>query len=104
MSTALFYTLIGAGLFSIGLYHLLARRVLISRILALNVAGTGVFLVLVALAYQGPDGDPDPVPHAMVLTGLVVAISATAFALALASRVREVTGRGDLEGGDSHDS
>ncbi|MEW8212817.1 MAG: Na+/H+ antiporter subunit C, partial [Candidatus Thiodiazotropha taylori] len=31
-----------------------------------------------------------PVPHALVLTGLVVAISATALALALNRRLREM--------------
>ena len=35
---------------------------------------------------------PDPVPHAMVLTGIVVAVSATAFALVLARRIYSVTG------------
>jgi multicomponent Na+:H+ antiporter subunit C len=44
--------------------------------------GTGVFMVLVATAVS--DGRvADPVPHAMVLTGIVVAVSATAFSLAL---------------------
>jgi multicomponent Na+:H+ antiporter subunit C len=32
---------------------------------------------------------PDPVPHALVLTGIVVASSATALALALGKRLRE---------------
>ncbi len=36
---------------------------------------------------------PDPVPHAMVITGIVVAVSATAFALVLAWRIRHATGR-----------
>ena len=35
---------------------------------------------------------PDPVPHAMVLTGIVVAVSATALALALACRIHQETG------------
>jgi len=34
---------------------------------------------------------PDPVPHALVLTGIVVAFSATALALALGRRLREVS-------------
>jgi multicomponent Na+:H+ antiporter subunit C len=44
--------------------------------------GTGVFMVLVTSAL-GQGQPADPVPHAMVLTGIVVAVSATAFALAL---------------------
>ena len=45
----------------------------------------GVFMMLVALASRttGIATRPDPVPHAMVLTGIVVAVSATALGLAL---------------------
>jgi hypothetical protein len=55
--------------------------------LAINVMGAGVFMMLIAVAYRGPDLAPDPVPHALVLTGIVVAVSATALALALARRL-----------------
>ena len=65
-----------------GLYALVLRTEDIQRILSLNVMGTGVFMVLVTTAV-GDGPIVDPVPQAMVLTGIVVAISATAFALAL---------------------
>ncbi len=57
--------------------------------LSINVCGAGVFLVFVTLAYRGSELPPDPVPHALVLTGIVVAVSATALALALGRRLRE---------------
>lgn len=57
------------------------------RILAFNLMGSGAFLVLVGLAQR--DGGVDPVPQAMVLTGIVVAVAATALALALARRLHE---------------
>jgi multicomponent Na+:H+ antiporter subunit C len=41
-------------------------------------------MVLVALAARSGDRPPDPVLHAMVLTGIVVAVSATGLAVALA--------------------
>jgi multicomponent Na+:H+ antiporter subunit C len=44
---------------------------------------------LVAVAYRGLDQAPDPVPQALVLTGIVVAVSATALALALWSRLED---------------
>ncbi len=44
-------------------------------------------MMLIAVAYRGPGVPPDPVPHALVLTGIVVAVSATALALALARRL-----------------
>jgi len=49
--------------------------------------GAGVFMLLIAVAYRGPGLPPDPLPHALVLTGIVVAVSATALALALARRL-----------------
>lgn len=89
MSTALatLHALAGAALFVLGLYALLVRADLLRRIMAINVAGAGVFLVLVAVAYRGGEAPPDPVPHAMVLTGIVVAVCGTAVALVLAGRV-----------------
>ena len=89
MSQALIYALTGAALFMLGVRGALLYRALLSRLLALNVSGAGIFLVFVSLAYRGPSLPPDPVPHALVLTGLVVAISATALALALNRRLQE---------------
>ena len=49
-------------------------------------------LHLVATAYIPlGQGDIDPVPHAMVLTGIVVSVSVTALALILACRVQETS-------------
>jgi multicomponent Na+:H+ antiporter subunit C len=48
--------------------------------------------VIVALGVRGPAGLYDPVPQALVLTGVVVAVSATALALALARRLFALTG------------
>jgi multicomponent Na+:H+ antiporter subunit C len=48
-----------------------------------------VFMLFVAIAYRGPEQPPDALPHALVLTGIVVAVSATALALALGRRLRE---------------
>ena len=96
MSTPLFFALVGAGLFTLGLHALIVHTHLLRKILAINVMGSGVFLVLVALAKGEGSAAPDPVPHAMVITGIVVAVSATALALALMLRVRIETGRAEL--------
>jgi multicomponent Na+:H+ antiporter subunit C len=90
------YALAGVGLFAIGLHAVIAYAHLFRKILGLNVMGSGVFLVLIAAAYRAPDGPPDPVPHAMVLTGIVVSVCATGLALTLALRVHAVTHRTDL--------
>ncbi|MGB5745259.1 MAG: NADH-quinone oxidoreductase subunit K [Sedimenticolaceae bacterium] len=83
------YALTGVGLFALGLRGALLRRSLLGRIIAINVCGAGVFMLFVAIAYRGPGQAPDALPHALVLTGIVVAVSATALALALGRRLRE---------------
>jgi len=85
--SAAFYALVGAGLLGMGLHALLRSAYWLPRILAVNIMGSSIFLVLVALAYRQPE--PDPVPHAMVITGIVVAVSATALALHLLQRLGE---------------
>jgi multicomponent Na+:H+ antiporter subunit C len=90
MTTALLYGLAGIGLAALGLRGSLAQVSLLRRLLALNLMGSGVFLMLGAVAYRGPGLPPDPVPQALVLTGIVVAVSATALALALRRRLREI--------------
>jgi len=85
------YGLAGIGLFSLGLRMVFSAGALLRRVLAINFAGAGLFLLLIAVAYQGTGAVPDPVPHALVLTGIVVAFSATALALALGRRLRELS-------------
>lgn len=96
MSPTLLYALSGMAIFSIGLYGVLVLPHLMRKILALNLMGSGVFLLLIAIARRSSGAFPDPVPHAMVLTGIVVAVSATAFALALACRIQAETGHAYL--------
>jgi multicomponent Na+:H+ antiporter subunit C len=87
MHAAVWYIFTGISLFVIGLVGIIACAHPLRKILALNIMGSGVFLLLVAPADRLVGRAPDPVPHAMVLTGIVVAVSATALALALARRL-----------------
>ena len=96
MSIVFLYALVGTGLFLLGLYALIVHAHLLRKIMAINIMGSGVFLVLVALGGRTSEASPDPVPHAMVITGIVVAVSATALALALMLRVRAETGQDRL--------
>ncbi len=97
MTSWLLYACSGAVLVAVALDGLFARTGVIKRILAANLLGSGVFLILIATAARTPHA-PDPVPHALVLTGIVVAVSATALALALARRISADRSRPD--GGD----
>ena len=96
MNPLFLYALVGVGLFCIGFFALIVHVHVLRKILAINVMGSGVFLVLAALAKRTVSAAPDPVPHAMVITGIVVAVSATAFALMLMLRVVAETGRTEL--------
>ena len=93
LATELIYSFAGVALFAIGLRAALLHRALLGRVLAINICGAGVFMILVSLAYRGAGQTADAVPHALVLTGIVVAVSATALALALGRSLR----RGDDE-------
>lgn len=94
MNSAFLYALLGAAIFALALYQLIVVADLLRRIVAVNLLGTGIFVVLVAVAYRGADA-PDPVPHALVLTGIVVAVSATGLALALARRICQTSSQPD---------
>lgn len=97
------YALAAVALTGVAVYGLAVRTHLLRRLIAINILSTAVFLLLVTIARRAPGGVPDPVPHAMVLTGIVVAISATAFALVLTRRIFDVTGSSlltDDEGGE----
>lgn len=91
MSLSTLYAMTGVALFSLGFHALLVQRHLLRKVLALNVLGSATFLLLVGMARRGEDA-PDPVPHAMVLTGIVVAVSATALALSLIRRHKAAQG------------
>ncbi len=87
MDAELLYASAGFVLFILGLWSLLLHRVLVRKLIALNVMGSGVFHLLIATA--GRHGEPaDPIPHALVLTGIVVAVSATALALSFGRALR----------------
>jgi multicomponent Na+:H+ antiporter subunit C len=114
MSGAALFTVAGSVLVALGLRALILRAHLFWKVLGANVMANGVFLVLVAGSLDGAPAAPgvasaagaaagiagatgaDPVPQAMVLTGIVVAVSATALALGLALRVKSQTGRPSL--------
>ena len=96
------YALGAVALFAIGVQGVLVCRHLVRKVIAINMAGSGVFMLLVALARRVPEG-ADPVPQAMVLTGIVVAFAATALALSIVLRIHRETGAAVLDRGDPQD-
>jgi multicomponent Na+:H+ antiporter subunit C len=94
VTTTLLYGLVAVGIFGLALHSLVASRHVVPRLIAANVMSSGVFLLFVALASRGEG--IDPVPLAMVLTGIVVAVAATGFALVLIRRIHAESGRAVL--------
>lgn len=90
MTPGWIYALTGVALFLAGAAGIILLAHLLRKILAFNIMGSGIFLLLVGLGQR--DGNVDPVPQAMVLTGIVVSIAATALALALARQLLNLTG------------
>jgi multicomponent Na+:H+ antiporter subunit C len=105
MSTASLAGLTGALLVGLGLYGLITDPQPLRKLLAFNILGSGVFLLFGVLARRGAAAGiaADPVPQAMVITGIVVAFSATALAAALLLRLFEETGSSTLRA-DAHSS
>jgi multicomponent Na+:H+ antiporter subunit C len=92
------FGLCAAALIGVGLFGLIVNPHPLRKILAFNVVGTGVFLLFGAIAHRGAGAGlgGDPVPQALLITGIVVAFSATALAVALLLRLFEATGSATL--------
>lgn len=84
----LIYGVTGIAVFAIGLVGALCAQDRLRRVLALKLCSVGAGFVLVVAAWRTPPAAPDPVPHALVITGIVVMVSATAVALALIRRLQ----------------
>lgn len=100
MNSATLYGLLATALIGLGLFGLVVEPLPLRKILAFNVLGGGVFLVLGVVARRGAaiGLGGDPVPQALIITAIVVAFAATALAVALVLRLR----RADAPAGDTH--
>jgi len=88
-------------LFCVGLYCILRKRNIIKIIVGIIIAEYAVNLFFVLVAYRmngrapilAPDADisnmVDPLPHALVLTAIVIGLASTALLVALAMRIYE---------------
>lgn len=96
-------------LFVVGLYTVLTHPNLIKKIIGINIMETAVFLFFVSIGFiqsaQAPIIDPslsnqafvNPLPSAMILTGIVVAVSITAFALSIVVKIHDAYGTIELD-------
>ncbi len=87
-----------AGLVGMGLYGLIVLPHPLRKFLAFNIAGSGIFLIFGVIARRGAAAgmEGDPIPQALVITGIVVAFSATALGLTILLRYFQETGNVSL--------
>ena len=99
MTAPTLFGICGAILIGLGLFGLIVHPHPLRKILAFNILGSGVFLLFGVISRRGAAAGlaGDPVPQALVITGIVVAFSATALAVALLLRLFEVAGRATLD-------
>ena len=90
-----YYETVSILLFGIGFTALLLNQNLVKKIIGLNIAETAVYLFLAAKGYiagglapilAGDAADAvyvNPLPAGLILTGIVISVSVTAFSLAI---------------------
>jgi len=98
MSGVTVFGLCAAVAVGLGLYGLITNPQPLRKIIAFNLLGSGVFLLFGVVGRRGAAADVgnDPVPQALVITGVVVAFSATALAIALLLRLFQKAGSATL--------
>ena len=89
MTPTTLFGLCAAGLIGIGLFGMIVHPAPLRKLLAFNLVGSGTFLLFGLAARRGAAAgfEGDPVPQALVITGIVVAFSATAIAVGLLLRL-----------------
>jgi multicomponent Na+:H+ antiporter subunit C len=95
---ATLFGLCAAVLVGLGVYAFIVNPQPLRKLVAFNVVGNGVFVLFGAIAHRGAGAGwgGDPVPQALLITGLVVAFSATALAVVLLLRLFAEAGSATL--------
>ena len=91
-----YYEAVAIILFGIGFTTLLINRNLVKKVIGLDIASSAVYLFLAAKGYVAGRAAPiivdgaqesglyvNPIPAGLILTGIVISVSVTAFSLAL---------------------
>ena len=103
-----YYYMVAVLLFIIGMHTMLTHSNLIKKVIAMNIMDTSVFLLFVAIGYTYGGEAPivregseviyvNPLPGSLMLTGIVVAVSITAYALSLIVKIYRYYGTVDYD-------
>ncbi|MCI8477694.1 MAG: cation:proton antiporter subunit C [Oscillospiraceae bacterium] len=102
------YAVTAVILFGIGFLNVMLQQNLVKKVVGFNIMDAAVFLLLASLGYISGRVAPvvtegaqaaqyiNPIPSGLVLTGIVVSVSITAFSLALIQRIYQQYGTIDL--------
>jgi multicomponent Na+:H+ antiporter subunit C len=86
-----------------GFYAVIAKKNLLKKLIGLNILQTAVFLFYISIAKVRGGTAPiflegaeviydNPLPHVLILTAIVVAVSTTAVALAIVILIKQAYG------------
>lgn len=100
------FTITAVVLFGIGFAHMMIQKNLVKKVIGFHIMDSAIFLLLVSQGYVEGARAPivgtaevyvNPIPSGLVLTGIVVSVSITAFALALIQRLYRKYGTVELD-------
>ncbi|MFO8059101.1 MAG: cation:proton antiporter subunit C [Bacillota bacterium] len=102
-----YFYFVAVVIFLIGFHTMLTHSNLIKKIIGMNIMETSIFLFFVSIGYvegrsapiiEGEAGQYiNPLPSALILTGIVVGVSLTAFALSLIIKMYKYYGTIDAD-------
>ncbi|MBR5382165.1 MAG: cation:proton antiporter subunit C [Oscillospiraceae bacterium] len=106
------YAITATILFVVGLMNLMQQRYLVRKVIGFNIMDAAIFLLLASRGYVAGRSAPvvaegmadraaelyiNPVPAGLVLTGIVVSVSVSAFSLALIQKIYREYGSTDIK-------
>ena len=98
------------ALFFVGLFGLLTRKHFIKIFMSIAIMETSLFLLFIGLMYEKSflapilsDGEAhfthmnDPIPHAMILTAIVIGMAVLALGVSFAIEYYKLTGKTNID-------
>lgn len=90
LSTQMVLVIVGILMFGLGLWGAISRNELFKQILAINIAGVGLFILFASIAYSATELVVQPIPQTMLLTAIVIAMSAIALLIYFDKKMAEL--------------
>ena len=98
------------GLFLVGLFGLITRKHIIKIFISIAIMESSLFLMFIGLSYKVDAIAPiidtthknsaimnDPIPHAMILTAIVIAMAVLSLGVSFAIEYYKLTGKTNID-------